>query len=476
VLKALALSLSGLLLLIGGASPVWSQDAKQADHMLFDFEGGQGAAGWSALEHAAPAIPDPIAKVETSAEHATSGKQSLKITFAGGKFPAVISKQVPGDWMPWETFSADVYVSRPCVVGFCAMQEGSTRATGWDGGVTRWTKTEFCQPGKNTITAALHPNEWSAIRAKLENGKEMGKVESFEIFVYQPHDGDAIYVDNVRLLTAKEPVKKEVKPKFQVLGTDLEVESVQELGKKLADKWKKPVKKSADEVEADFRAKFDALKKEHPQAQLAIFRDGDKGYDPDQPGKIFKGWKDAYWSSHGPDGLYVERSLNFGFAATQEIFMRHRSPLFRVELSSIPKGSKILAAELVIVRSGNYGKEHSPNVPNMWVAEACNRPWDESEVNAFQYAKEKYWKTIGGVNYGEDGDFLPVYLAHGPTQEFACFWDFTEAVRFWTDGKHANHGFMLHGDGKDWFQARLREASRVANHPAVFVVYEKPGK
>ena len=42
------------------------------------------------------------------------------------------------------------------------------------------------------------------------------------------------------------------------------------------------------------------------------------------------------------------------------------------------------------------------------------------------------------MHYGDDPDFLPIYLAHGPSQGKVNTWDFTHAVRFWTDGQHAN--------------------------------------
>jgi len=41
----------------------------------------------------------------------------------------------------------------------------------------------------------------------------------------------------------------------------------------------------------------------------------------------------------------------------------------------------------------------------------------------------------------------------------------TEAVKFWTDGKHTNHGFMMHGDSKDYFRAYFREAEKVKDRP-----------
>ena len=45
-------------------------------------------------------------------------------------------------------------------------------------------------------------------------------------------------------------------------------------------------------------------------------------------------------------------------------------------------------------------------------------------------------------------------------------------MRFWTDGKHPNHGFMLHGNAEDWFRAHFREAKEVKDRPALLVVYE----
>jgi hypothetical protein len=231
-----------------------------------------------------------------------------------------------------------------------------------------------------------------------------------------------------------------------------------------------------DDIEKEFRAAYDDIKKKHPKAMLAIFRDGEKGGDPREPDKVYTGWKDAYWSSHGPDGETVQRATNFGKAATQEIFMRHRSPLMRVEVGSIPKGAVIHAARLIIVRANDvYDKERDPRkMPSMWVAEACNRPWEEYEVNAYEYARNKFWRNYGGTYWdGDDPDFLPIYLAYGPGGGAVSSWDFTEAVKFWTNGKHANHGFMLHSDARDWMsRAHYRESSEVRNRPALLVVYE----
>src|SRR5262249_17413680 len=136
-------------------------------------------------------------------------------------------------------------------------------------------------------------------------------------------------------------------------------QAVIELGKKLKEKWKAPTARTVDQVEADFRERYDELKKTHKGAVLVTLRDGEKGYDPAHPDRAYDGWKDAYFNSHGPDGAFVARAENQGKRASHEIFMRHRSPLMRVDLSSVPRGARILAAELVIVRANKYLQEHN---------------------------------------------------------------------------------------------------------------------
>jgi hypothetical protein len=444
--------------------------------VLFDFEEAADLTAWSNL-----ALPDakekePPAKIELSTEHATSGKRSLKITFAGGRWPTITTTQVLDDWLPYHTFEADVTVSRACLVGFTALQEKSQRGDGYDLSISRWTKTALLRPGTNHVSAVIHPPNQNAIDARW------GKVVRFEIFMYNPHDGESIYVDNIRLKTEKEAAPSS-KVRFTVAGTDWELfgvssatsipsaSAVMELGKKLKDRWINPEVKTVDQIEKQVKDQYAELKKKHPRAVLAILRDGEKGYDTAQADKVYAGWKDAHINSHGPDGNFVGRAHNSGKAATLEIFMRHRTALMRVDLSSIPPGAKILAARLIIVRASS-GKTNNAEQPNLWVVEPCNRPWDEYEVNAFQYARDKFWKEIGGFHWGDDPDFLPIFLAYGPGQLQVNSWDFAEAVRFWTSGKHANHGFMLHGDSKDYMIAHTREATNTKDRPAVLVIYE----
>jgi hypothetical protein len=449
-----------------GAEP----DKNVVQKVLFDFEGPAELKAWSNLELPGAKAKEPPAKIELSTDNATSGKHSLKITFAGGTWPTITTTQIPEDWGPYGAFKADVTVSRECVVGFAAYQEKSLRGTGWDAGISRWARTFFLKPGKNAIVAPVPDPSGNPYAPH----PKYGKMTRFEIFMYDPHEGESIYVDNIRLTGEKLPRPMPGKAEIKVAGTDLVVTGAIDLGKRLKERWTKPELRTVDEVETAFRARYDELKKAHPKAVLAVLRDGQKGYDPAQPDKAYAGWKDAYWSSHGPDGLTLERADNRGKDATHEIFMRHRSPLMRVDLASIPTGATILAAQLVIVPARPYAKEHNPlEKPTMWVVEPCNRPWEEYEVNAYRYAKDKHWKSIGGMDRGgDDPDFLPIFLAHGPGGAGTHTWDFAEAVKFWTAGTHTNHGFMLHGDSHGYLNAWSREAADVKNRPAVLMIYE----
>ena len=273
---------------------------------------------------------------------------------------------------------ASVTVSRPCLVGFRVLQDKSQRGEGWDPEVSRWEFTPFLRPGRNEVAAPLHPRGWDALKS------ELGNVAAFEIYMYRPHKGEPIYVDNIRLTTERRP--KPTPVKFPVPGTGLVVSGVGELGSKLARRWTKPKERTLDQVMAELKGRFAELKKAHPRAVLAVFRDGEKGYDPARPDKVYAGWADTYVNSHGPDGAIRARMANRGKAEAVESFMRHRGELMRVDLSSIPKGSKILAATLIKIRASGKPVEKA----NLFVAEPCTRPWVETEVNAYEYARDKF--------------------------------------------------------------------------------------
>jgi hypothetical protein len=327
--------------------------------------------------------------------------------------------------------------------------------------------------------------------ALAPTGKDYARVTTFDILMVDPHDGDAIFVDNIRLSpeapAATTPLHidyvyspgqdhafwPKLEKKIPVLGTEIEVANATELGDRLKARWVKPQDRTVEQIEADIKAQFEELKKKHPGAVLAVLRDGARGYDPASPEKIYSGWKDCGTTAHPPTSLTVASLRNVGKAEKMETVFRLRPALMRVDLASIPAGAQVLAARLLLVRANPLAKDWDTK-PTLFVAEPCNRPWQEFEMNSFQYARDKFWKEAWGMSWnGDDPDFFPLFLAHGPSQGTTNTWDFTKAVSYWTDGKHANHGFVLYSAPKyiDHLWVHTRKAKEVSNRPTLFVIY-----
>ena len=441
--------------------------ARAEEKVLFDFEGPADLANWSHLKlenKKLPGADEPETTLALATEGVTSGKQALRITFDGGRWPTVTTAAVPvsENWIArkFVTFKADVTVTRPCLVGFRVLMENRKRDHQYT-----WAKTEICKAGRNEILGILG-GWWTGMTAKD------GRITALDVFMFCPKKGESITVDNIRLDTERPARGRPRRVRFKVLGTEMTVAGVRELGQKLKDKWVEPKANTPEEVEAAFRAKYAVLKGTHPKAVLAIFRDGEKGYDPANPEKVYAGWIDAHMNSHGPDSNIVGIARNNQGWGSLEAFMRHRGLMARADFSSIPAGAKVLAAQLVLVRTAALAKK-----ANMYVVEPCNRPWVEKEINGYEYAKDQYWKSVAGNQKPEfylddDPDFWPVYAAHGPFGGTAGVWDLTEAMKFWVEDGKPNHGFFFHGDAGDYTKVFSREQKDVKKRPTIMVVYE----
>lgn len=465
--------------------------AEDKDQILFNFESESTPKDWAPVKLSELEKDQPPPQTEIVATPKTKGddrpaSRCLKVTFAGGDWPTVATTKipVPGNWKNFQTLKAEVTVDRPSVAYFRINQgkpDGKSPQP-------RWEKTMTLAPGRNDITLLIRHGIGSMDPAK-------GDITSFVIGMFRPEKGQTMFVGNVRLspdwpspkvlgwyspynhdgysaAVARDYERTGTIPKFKVLGTDLEVESLTDLAKRVKDKWVKPEPKTIEQVEADFKAEFAKLKRDHPAAVLAILREGEKGWEPSNPDKAYEGWKFVYVNCHGPDGPNPGREKTPAPSETVEVFMRHRSVLMRVNLAGIPKDAKVLAAKLVTTRV--IGSDlKAPEKPNLWVAEPCNRDWDETSANCYFFAKGKHWKGVSGLYYGADPDFWPVFLTHGPAGGGAVsVWDFDEAVKFWQDGKHVNHGFFLHGDSNDYMRMYTPRAKDLKQRPAFMVIYE----
>jgi hypothetical protein len=462
--------------------------AEEKDQVLFNFAGQSAIKDWKPMKLPEVNEEQPAPTIESATTKADDGatSESLKITFAGGDWPTVGTTNIPipGNWKSFQTLRAELTVDRESVAYFRVCQgkpDDKSRQPCWQ-------KTMTLLPGRNEVTLMLRHGIGSL-------DPNNGDITSFIIGMFRPEPGQSLVVGNVRLCTdwpppkilgwyspynhdgysvaaARDFARTGAVPTFKVLGTDLEVADVPDLAKRLKDKWVRPESMTIEQAEAAFRTEYGKLKREHPNAVLALLREGEMGFDPLNADKVYEGWRLVYVNCHGPDGPNPGRENTPPPRETVEVFMRHRSVLMRADLASIPRDAKVLAARLVITRM-LAGDLKPPEKANLWVTEPCNRDWDEVAANCYFFAKGKHWKGVSGLYYGEDPDFWPVLLSHGPAGGGAVSsWDFTQAVKFWLDGTHANHGFFLHGDSNDYMLMYTPRATELKQRPALMVIYE----
>src|SRR5262249_8368225 len=149
------------------------------------------------------------------------------------------------------------------------------------------------------------------------------------------------HVDGYSVPNAREYQRTGTFPHFRVLGTDLEVIDARDLGQRLKDSWAKPKPRTIEEVEGEVKAEFQQIKRTHPKAVIIVLREGDKGYDPASPDKVYTGWKVLHINCHGPDGPNSGRE-KVSAGPVVEAFMRHRGALIEANLASLPKNAKVL--------------------------------------------------------------------------------------------------------------------------------------
>ncbi len=446
---------------------------------IYLFNEPQDISNWTSIE---TGLKDSVVKIEPSVENTTKSKYSMKLTYDGGEFPTVGTKVIADGILNSKYLCADITAPRDCVVGFSLMQQKSKEGYINKDSHSKYIGTVFLHKGLNKAGVLL-AHRYN--RFDIGNGD----IIRFDIFMFHPLKGESIYIDNIVFSSGVPPVtelpwhdrewqsdKVATKAEFKIAGSDAVIKSYRMYGAAAAapkDKFPYFGEKSAAELEKDMRDKLAELQKSSQNVKFAVFRRGDKGFDPDAPAKIYENAADVYITTHGPDGNLIGGRANcYGAAAseTTELFMDHRSSMFYFDLSSIPAGSKIIDARFVVT------KIKPVNGAGMFIAVPCNRKWEEKTANAFEYAYGKCWKELFAFGFaGEDPDFLPVILggALSSGKSIAC--DFTEAVKYWTDGKNGNNGFHFPSDGKDYLGVYTSKNKSIPNRPALFVIYE-PGK
>lgn len=445
--------------------------------MLFDFE--DGSNDWS--NQNIKGYKEPHVEIESSLQHVTSGKKSLKLSFTGGHLPTVYSEKITlKDWTGYKSLLADVYLERDALVVFRVMQEKSIRENHWNGYVGRYERAAIMKKGHHTLVALL--NKKRDTKFSMNNGK----VLRFEIALYDAVQGDVIYLDSIRVSKNEPAYEKtplsqlpEYIPTkgtlFKVLGSDLKVKDFADLAKQKESEWKESKTQSLSEIKQNFNKIYEDHKRKDSSVRMCILQNGKPIASDGGDGETYAGWDDTYITCHEPESMLTVTGLkNFGNVGQYEMFMRHRVALMRANLSVLPKHAKILYAALVVSRTKREEPSRSYRNRNMWVVELCNRPWVESEVNAFQYARHQYWNNYSGRQWhGENPDSLPIIAAYGPGQGQHNVWDFTHAVKWWVEQENPNHGFWLYGDSKDWFlEAHYSESKDVEKRPMLMIIYK----
>ena len=462
-----------------------------ADTIVFDFKDDTSLSGCRQFVDEKSKSTEPALKFSLSEENAAAGSRALKLEFDGGFKPCValkIPEASANDFFS-PTLIANVFVSRACVVGFRLLPEGGVVGKCWE-------KLARLEPGMNKVNALLVPD----IKA--------GAPKELHIYMYTPKKGETAYFSRIGISST--PIRVEgaysqfnpggmiggtanfarLEKGFKILGTDIEagagkdlVSAWKDLGLKIRNikKWPSIEAQGVEQSEQEFRAKFEEIKKDRPKAVMSLFRQDDAGFDPANPSQKYSGWSDAELQGHDPAAGYANNAMNCrGSNPSSELFVRRRCCLMKAELATIPAGSEILKATLLLVRTGKADGQQYKNYSNtVWAAEACNRKWSENEVNCIEYAKDKFWKEIDGMYWnGDDPDFLPLIISCqvGCGFDGAQRWDFTEAVKYWTGGKNENNGFCLYGLGAggafDYMHIHTKEAVNLKDRPALLVIYE----
>jgi hypothetical protein len=219
--------------------------------------------------------------------------------------------------------------------------------------------------------------------------------------------------------------------------------------------------------------KLEHIQKSHPQVKLWVLRNGKAGFHHQNPQELYRGCDDTYLNCHEPESMLMHSGIvNHGHDNINEIFMRHRTALLRFDLSHLPADTKVLYSALQISRTEHFETSRCHLNKNLWVIEPCNRPWVESEVNAFQYARHKYWNNYSGKQWhSQDPDSHPIFasFAHGQGQR--TIWDLTSITKKWIKGDIENHGFWLYGDSRDWLlRAHFSESKDQDKRPTLYLI------
>ncbi len=152
--------------------------------VLFDFENADDVAAWQVEDD----LKDKV-KLEASPEHATSGKQSLKMTLQAHEWPGAFTTKVPKDWSGSSDLVFDVWAAEAMSI---SVRIDDDKSQDYD--------SRFNSPGQdlakgaNTVTIAL---------ADVGDKIDLKKIKTLVIFSSDVPETRVLFIDNLRLTKKK---------------------------------------------------------------------------------------------------------------------------------------------------------------------------------------------------------------------------------------------------------------------------------
>jgi predicted MPP superfamily phosphohydrolase len=129
---------------------------------------------------------------ERSADHATSGRYSLKVTLPSGRYPGISFKNFRGNWAGFKRLEMDVFNPSPETIPFHLRIDD--HKSGWEY-AARFDQNIYLDPGPNPITIPLHTLKTN-LHSKPLN---LEKIERLLVFIPGNRTTRELFIDNIRL-------------------------------------------------------------------------------------------------------------------------------------------------------------------------------------------------------------------------------------------------------------------------------------
>ncbi len=155
----------------------------ESERILFDFESDSELDCFHWKCHTLFSLSD---------EHATHGKQSLKLELFPSDYPGLAPMLASNDWRGHKAFSFDVYNTHNIAIPLTVRIDDSKDYPDYP---DRYNQTYILKPGANTIAIPLDKLITSETTRKLN----LKTVYRIVIFVAKPIERIVLYFDNIKL-------------------------------------------------------------------------------------------------------------------------------------------------------------------------------------------------------------------------------------------------------------------------------------